>query len=71
MVDSRATVLAHHFSNVSFVHHSAAITIGFDPTEYRVNEDEGPVRLRLVADRASETPYSVNITLTDDDAICK
>ena len=56
---------------LSLAYHSAAITIGFDPTEYRVNEDEGPVRLRLVADRASETSYSVNITLIDDDAICK
>ena len=36
-----------------------------------MDEDGSSVRLRLVADLASPTPYSVNISLTDSDAICK
>lgn len=36
-----------------------------------MDEDGSSVRLRLVADVASPTQYSVNISLTDSDAICK
>ena len=36
-----------------------------------MDEDGSSVRLRLVANQASPTSYSVNISLTDSDAICK
>lgn len=51
--------------------HSAVISVQFDPTEYSVAENDGSVRLRLVADQAALESYSVLVTFTDSDATCK